>query len=64
MSSMNPKILAIIAVIVIPSSIGPDCKAGQACPMYMRLVTPGDYPLAVENSSGTSNAISFTVIGK
>lgn len=46
----------------IPSSISPDCKPGRMCAMYVRLVLPGVYSVAVENSNGTSNALSFTVL--
>lgn len=47
--------------ITVPSGIGPDCKANEACPMYERLVTPGIYTVTVENANGTSNALSFSV---
>jgi hypothetical protein len=29
--------------------------------MYLRLITPGDYTVAVQNSNGTSNSMTFTV---
>jgi peptidoglycan hydrolase-like protein with peptidoglycan-binding domain len=45
----------------IPSSIGPNCPPGSMCPMWMRLVTPGDYTVAVNNANGTSNTVTFTV---
>ena len=47
----------------VPSSIGPNCKPDQACPMYMRLVTNGTYQVAVENDNGTSNALSLAITG-
>ena len=47
----------------MPSSIGPDCKANEACPMYVRLLTSGTYKLSVENENGTSNAIAVTIVG-
>ena len=50
-------------IFTIPSSIGPDCKAGQMCPMYMRLLTSGTYNLAVENENGTSNTIAVSIVG-
>ena len=49
--------------ITIPSSIGPYCAAGMACPMYMQLITPGIYTVYVQNDNGSSNAVSFTVTG-
>ena len=50
-------------VFTVPSSIGPDCKPTEACPMYMRLLTNGTYPLTVENENGISNAIAVTIVG-
>ena len=47
----------------VPSAIGPDCKANEMCPMYMRLITSGTYQLSVENENGISNAIAVTIIG-
>jgi hypothetical protein len=48
-------------VITVPSSMGADCKAGQACPMYAILVTPKTYSVTVENENGDSNAVEFAV---
>ena len=48
---------------VLPSSAGPDCKAGEMCPMYMLMVSPGTYRISVENENGKSNSISFVVTG-
>ena len=48
-------------VFTVPSSIGPNCPAGTACPMYMRLITPGTYTLSVQNQNGTGNDLNFTV---
>ncbi len=45
----------------LPSGMGPDCKANEACPMYELLVSPGTYTVTVENTAGVSNAISFVV---
>lgn len=45
----------------VPSSIGPDCQTGQACPQYLREVTPGTYQLSVENTNGKSNELQFNV---
>ncbi len=50
-------------VFTIPSSLSPNCPAGSMCPMYMRQVTPGQYTVTVQNSNGTSNALTFTVTG-
>ena len=47
----------------VPSSIGPYCKPGTMCPMYMMEVTPRAYDVYVENESGTSNTMQFTVTG-
>ena len=46
----------------VPSSIGPNCSGGVACPAYVRVVTPGAYNVQVTNASGSSNIVSFTVI--
>ena len=48
---------------VVPSSVGADCKANQACPMYARLITNGTYTVAVRNVNGTSGTLSFIVTG-
>lgn len=48
-------------VFNVPESIGPNCKAGEACPMYLRFVTPGTYTITVENGNGTSNPSNFIV---
>ena len=45
----------------VPSSLSPNCPNDSVCPMYMRLVTPGQYTVTVQNSNGTSNAVNFTV---
>lgn len=47
----------------VPQSVGPYCRPGEACPMYMQLITDGTYNISVENSNGTSNAVTFTVTG-
>ena len=47
----------------VPSSIGPYCPPGTACPMYMQLITPNTYQISIENANGTSNTASFTVTG-
>ena len=50
-------------VFTVPTSIGPNCKPDQACPQYLRLVTPTTYQITVENDKGTSNSLSFVVTG-
>lgn len=45
----------------VPSSVGPYCAPGKACPMYVMVVQPGSYPVSVENAGGTSNTETFTV---
>ena len=47
--------------ITIPTSIAPNCPTGSMCPMYMRLVSPGTYPVTVQNSNGTSNSAILTI---
>ena len=47
----------------VPTSIGPYCRPGMACPMYMMLVTNGVYKISVENDNGISNSVDFSVIG-
>jgi hypothetical protein len=46
---------------IVPNSVGADCKPGMPCPMYERLITPGNYAVTVRNTNGMSNSISFTV---
>jgi len=46
----------------VPSSVGPYCQPGYACPQYLQQVTPGTYNVSVMNSYGTSNTIPFTVL--
>lgn len=50
-------------VFIVPESVGPYCRPGMMCPMYMQLVTPGVYKVSVENENGTSNAVDFSVVG-
>ncbi len=45
----------------VPTSMGPYCKIGYACPMMAILVTKGTYNVTVLNANGTSNTIPFTV---
>jgi len=45
----------------VPNAIGAYCKAGEMCPMFMQLVTPGSYAVSVENDTGASNSTTFTV---
>jgi peptidoglycan hydrolase-like protein with peptidoglycan-binding domain len=46
----------------IPSTLGPNCPVGSECPTYLREVTPGQYDVSVQNTNGTSNTSSFTVV--
>ena len=46
---------------VIPDSVGPYCKPGDMCPMYLQKITPGTYGVSVENTNGTSTPLTFTV---
>jgi hypothetical protein len=52
-----------VLTFTIPSSIGPNCSLKMACPMYVRLVTPGDYSIAIQNTNGTSATTTYTVTG-
>jgi hypothetical protein len=45
----------------VPTSLSPNCPIGSMCPLYMRLVTPGQYTVTVQNDNGTSNALTYTV---
>lgn len=47
---------------LVPSSLTADCKAGQACPQYAQLVTPGSYQISIENENGKSNTLQFDVV--
>ena len=47
----------------IPSTIGPVCQSGYACPQYLQQVTPGIYNISVATTYGQSNAVPFTVSG-
>lgn len=47
----------------IPQYLSPcDVSTNTVCPMYLQFVTPGVYPVSVQNGSGTSNTVNFTVI--
>jgi hypothetical protein len=47
----------------VPDSIAPYCPPGSMCPMYMRVVTPGEYTISVRNDAGESNTLPFTITG-
>jgi hypothetical protein len=49
--------------LTVPSSLGPNCKPDQACPMYLRVVTAGSYSVAVISNGVTYNIGTFTVTG-
>lgn len=46
---------------VVPSSISAYCAAGQACPQYAQVITPGTYSISITNQNGTSNSVPLTV---
>ena len=48
-------------LFTVPSAISPYCPPGFACALYMRMVTPGTYTIAVQNENGTSNTVLLTV---
>jgi len=48
-------------VFTVPSAIAPNCAANQACPQFLREVTPGQYAITIQNANGTSNAVTLTV---
>jgi len=50
-----------IISFTVPSSVGPYCAPGTACPQYLISITPGTYNVSVMNSNGTSNIVPFTV---
>ncbi len=50
-------------MFTVPTSLSPDCTGSQVCALYLRLLSPGTYSLAIENANGKSNAIPFTVTG-
>lgn len=45
----------------MPSSIAPYCAPAMACPLYIRLLTPGTYQISVKTSdaASTSNSLPF-----
>jgi hypothetical protein len=47
---------------VVPLVITPNCKAGQACPMFAREMTPGNYSVTVENQNGMSNSAMLNIV--
>ena len=47
----------------IPDSLSPDCPPGSMCPMFLRQVTLGNYPIVVKNENGESAPVQFTVTG-
>jgi hypothetical protein len=51
-------------VFTVPSTLGPNCKADQACPMYLLMVTAGSYKVNVILPTGaTENIGTFMVTG-
>jgi hypothetical protein len=47
----------------VPSALAPNCPVGHPCPMYMRVLSSGNYQVTVENSNGTSQPLTFVVTG-
>jgi hypothetical protein len=47
----------------VPSSLGPNCKPDQACPMYLMEVTARSYTVAVILNGVTYDIGTFTVTG-
>lgn len=45
----------------LPSTISPDCPIGSACPLYVRMLTPGNVTITVRNAENVSNGLDFTV---
>lgn len=46
----------------IPQYLSPcDVNQGGVCAQYLQFVTPGTYPVSVQNGSATSNTVNFTV---
>lgn len=58
-SSPDGKTLTFTA----PSSLGPNCKPDQACPMYLILVSDSSYQVNVITNGVTQDIGSFTVTG-
>jgi|GEM_PF-1436537 len=46
----------------IPPYIQPYCAPGMYCAAMVRQVSPGPYSITVQNSNGTSNAVTFQVV--
>jgi IPT/TIG domain len=54
-----------IVTFVIPWTLNP-CgfrPANLPCPQFRMVVKPGRYDIHVVNANGTSNAVTFTVVG-
>jgi peptidoglycan hydrolase-like protein with peptidoglycan-binding domain len=47
----------------VPAGVGADCNPDQACPMYLQVVTLGNYSISVRNTNGISNSVVFAVTG-
>ena len=45
----------------VPSYLSPYCAPNMLCAQYVQQVTPGSYSVWVENASGISNSVMFTV---
>lgn len=45
----------------VPQYLSPNCQPGMLCALWVRQVTPGTYPIYIQNQNGTSNTVNFTV---
>lgn len=51
-------------VFNVPDYIAPYCAPGMFCTMMVQQVTPGVYPIYIQNADGSStNTVNFTVTG-
>src|SRR3989344_3190609 len=66
-SSLIPGITSLDGTsitFIIPSYTTPACLySAPACKIAQQQIMPGIYPVSVTNTSGTSNAVDFTVTG-
>lgn len=46
---------------VVPSYVSPYCPPGAVCALYVKEVTPGNYPVTISNGTITSNTVTFIV---
>ncbi len=48
-------------VVTVPGALSPNCGLHDMCPAYAMVVGSGSYSVAVKNSRGTSNGVTFGV---